>query len=113
VASFALAGYAKSYNAGSLKDLRIAVQSQTEVTLIGGQRMAQTRRVGKQNERADLLSAPRFSPYRNGKDHADRPLRPLAFARVASPPKVNAHGRLPDRYRNNLWREISSSLPTK
>jgi len=32
-------------------------------------------RVGKHNERAYLLSAPRFSPYRNGQDQADRSLR--------------------------------------
>jgi hypothetical protein len=39
--------------------------------------MAQTRRVGKHNERAYLLSAPRFSPYRSPQDHGGRSLRPL------------------------------------
>jgi phospholipase C len=43
--------------------------------------------MGKRNQRADLLSAPRFSPYRSGQDHADRSLRPLALssALVISP----------------------------
>jgi hypothetical protein len=55
--------------------------------------MAQTRRMGKHNERAYLLSAPRFSPYRRGQDRADRfHLRPLAFARVASLLKLTRVG---------------------
>jgi hypothetical protein len=33
--------------------------------------------VCKRNQRAYLLSAPGFSPYRSGQDHADRSLRPL------------------------------------
>jgi hypothetical protein len=57
----------KSYDADSLKTCVPIdpVQSQTEVTLIGGQRMAQTRRRGKLNEKADQPKAPRFS-YRHG-----------------------------------------------
>jgi hypothetical protein len=36
------------------------------IVFISGQRMAQTRRMGKRNRRADRPKAPRFSPYRNG-----------------------------------------------
>jgi hypothetical protein len=50
----ALAWDAKSYNAGSLKTFVQRVSDKTEGTLIGGQRMAQTRRVGKDNQRAYL-----------------------------------------------------------
>jgi len=48
--------------------------------------MAQTRRMGKRNRRADRPKAPRFSPYRIGQDHADRSPRPLALStcRLAS-----------------------------
>ena len=41
--------------------------------------MAQTRRIGKHNEKAYLLSAPRFSPYRNGQI---TPIRLLASPTV-------------------------------
>jgi hypothetical protein len=90
----ALAWDAKSYNAGSLKTSVKRVSDKTEGTLIGGQRMAQTRRMGKRNRRAYLLSAPRFSPYRSGQTHADRSLRPFPV----SPHYVGAHGRPPDLF---------------
>src|SRR5260221_1180102 len=38
--------------------------------------MVQTGGVGKYNRRAHRPKAPRFSPYRNGQDHADRSFRP-------------------------------------
>src|SRR5258708_12205871 len=71
---------------GQSEELRVAVYSQSEFTLIGGQRMAQTRRVGKHNERAYLLSAPRFSPYRSWQDHGDRSLPPLPPSPFPPPP---------------------------
>jgi hypothetical protein len=52
--------------------------------------MAQTRRMGKRNRRADRTKAPRFSPYHCRQDHADRSLRHLPFPCVAAPP--DAHG---------------------
>src|SRR5260221_4590893 len=61
---------------GQSEELRVAVYSQSEFTLIGGQRIAQTRGVGKPNERAYLLSPPRFSPYRSGQGHGGRSLSP-------------------------------------
>jgi hypothetical protein len=66
----ALTWDAKSYNTGSLKTCVRRLSHKPQVTLIGGQRMAQTRRMGKRNQRACRPKAPRFSPYR-GQDHAD------------------------------------------
>jgi hypothetical protein len=43
-----------------------SIEPYTDMVIIGGQRMAQTRRMGKRNQRADLPKAPRFSPYRSG-----------------------------------------------
>ncbi len=65
------------------------IEPHTDIAIISGRRVAQTRRVGKHNQRPYLVSAPRFSPYRSGQDHADRSLRPLALSRVASPPYVD------------------------
>jgi len=59
------------------------IESYTDIAIISGRRVAQTRRVGKHNQRAYLLSAPRFSPYRSGQDHADRSLHAFP-CRVAS-----------------------------
>jgi hypothetical protein len=54
------------------------IEPYTDIVTISGQRMAQPRRMGKRNQRADRPKAPRFSPYRIEQDHADRSPRPLA-----------------------------------
>jgi hypothetical protein len=41
------------------------IEPYTDIVIIGGQRMAQTRRMGKHHQRADRPKAPRFSPYRS------------------------------------------------
>jgi hypothetical protein len=78
----------------------------TDTLITSGQRVAQTRRVGKHNERAYLLSAPRFSPYRSGQDHPDRSLRPLALSTCRLAIKLTRMGgcrtaTAPDYYCNS------------
>jgi hypothetical protein len=60
------------------------IEPYADIVIIAGQCTAQTRRMGKHNQKVDRPKALRFSPYYNGQITPTDPFVHSPFPRVAS-----------------------------